>query len=327
MALSTDDFPSFRPRPPWVSGDLQTLRNFLRRPAFDLSAFPAERLVLPMRDGSGDRLIGELNRPRNDPGRPLVVLVHGLTGCSSGTYMLASALNLLRHDYPVLRLNLRGAGLARPFCRQQYHAGRSGDFRDALAGLPPDLLANGLFAVGYSLGGNLLLKYLAEQGDAGPVRAAASVSAPIDLHAASRCLMARRNRLYHHWLLRRMREEALAGEGVTADERQAIATVRRVYDFDDRYVAPRNGFRSADDYYVRSSALSFLPEIRVPALVIHAQDDPWIPAASYKGFNWSSNPMLMPLLPRQGGHVGFHGLDTHVPWHDWCLIKFLDRIR
>jgi uncharacterized protein len=321
--IAADAFPRFRPRPPWVNGDLQTLRNFLRRPDFDLTRFPSERLELPMRDGSGDRLLGDLNLP---PARdkPLVVLVHGLTGCSTGTYMLASALHLLKQGYPVLRLNLRGAGPARTFGRQQYHAGRSQDLRDALAALPESLTNNGVLAVGYSLGANMLLKYLAEQRADGPVRAAASVSAPIDLKAASLRLMRPRNRLYHDWLLRRMQEEALAGDGLDAAERQAVTTARTVYEFDDRFVAPRNGFAGAEDYYIRSSALRVLPGIRVPTLVIHALDDPWIPGAMYTGFVWKAHPLLLPLLPAQGGHVGFHGVGTRVPWHDQCLKIFLE---
>jgi uncharacterized protein len=321
--IAADRFPPFRPRPPWVNGDLQTLRNFLRRPEFDLSRFSGERLELPMRDGSGDRLLGDLNLPASGE-RPLVVLIHGLTGCSTGTYMLASALHLLAQGYPVLRLNLRGAGPTRPLCRQQYHAGRSQDLRDALAALPDRLTGNGIVAVGYSLGANMLLKYLAEQGADGPVRAAAAVSGPIDLKAASLRLMRPRNRLYHDWLLRRMQEEALAGDGLDAAERQAVTTARTVYEFDDRFVAPRNGFAGAEDYYIRSSALRVLPGIRVPTLVIHALDDPWIPGAMYSGFDWKAHPLLLPLLPAQGGHVGFHGVGTRVPWHDQCLKIFLE---
>jgi predicted alpha/beta-fold hydrolase len=322
--IAPDRFPQFRPRPPWVNGDLQTLRNFLRRPVFDLAPYPAERMQLPMRDGSGDTLLGDLNLPAAAAAKPLVVLIHGLTGCSTGTYMLASALHLLKHGHPVLRLNLRGAGPARALCRQQYHAGRSQDLRDVLAALPARLTRSGVFAVGYSLGANMLLKYLAEQGGSGPVRAAASVSAPIDLKAASLHLMRPRNRLYHDWLLRRMQEEALAGEGLDAGERRAVAAVRTVYEFDDRFVGPRNGFAGAEDYYTRSSALRVLPEIRVPTLVIHALDDPWIPGAAYTGFNWQGNPRLLPLLPAQGGHVGFHGIGTRVPWHDLALKIFFE---
>lgn len=307
-----------------MNGDLQTLRNILRRPVFDLTRFPSERFELLMRDGSGDRLLGDLNRPAAGE-RPLVVLIHGLTGCSTGTYMLASALNLLEQGYPVLRLNLRGAGPARPLCRQQYHAGRSQDLRDALAALPGDLTKRGILAVGYSLGANMLLKFLAEQRTDGPVRAAAAVSAPIDLKAASLRLMRPRNRLYHDWLLRRMQEEALAGEGLDAREREAAAAARTVYAFDDRFVAPRNGFAGAEDYYTRSSALRLLQAIRVPTLIIHALDDPWIPGAPYTGFDWQGSPSLLPLLPAQGGHVGFHGIGSRVPWHDRCLKIFFEK--
>jgi predicted alpha/beta-fold hydrolase len=319
--LSSEDFPQFVPRAPWIGADLQTLRNYLRRPAVNLSDFPFERIELPMRDGSGDRLLGDLNRPEVPTDKPLAVLIHGLTGCSTGTYMLVSAQHLLRQGYPVLRLNLRGAGPARPLCRAQYHAGRSQDLRDALAALPAALTAWGVLAVGYSLGANMLLKYLGE--DAGPIRAAAAISAPIDLAAASRRLSEPRNRIYHGWLLRRMQEEALAGEGLEPREREAVRSTRSVLDFDDRFVAPRNGFVGAVDYYARSSAIGFLPSIAVPTLVIHALDDPWIPGAMYQRLEWRANRHLLPLLSAQGGHVGFHGRGTRLPWHDRCLEIFL----
>jgi predicted alpha/beta-fold hydrolase len=322
--LTATDFPPFRPRPPWLTGDLQTLRNYLRQPVCDLSAFPAKRLELPMQDG--DRLLGDLNMPGATVEKPLVVLIHGLTGCSTGTYMLVSARHLLQQGFPVLRLTLRGAGPTRGLCRAQYHAGRTQDFREALAALPAALSARGIVAVGYSLGANMLLKYLGEQGADGPVRAAAAISAPIDLAAASLYLRRRRNRLYHGWLIRRMQEEALAGQRLSAAEQATVRSIRSVYAFDDRFVAPRNGFAGADDYYARCSALGFLPAIAVPTLVIHALDDPWIPGAAYRAVDWPANRHLVPLLPAQGGHVGFHGSGTRLPWHDRCLAIFLQRL-
>src|SRR3546814_6433177 len=109
-----------------------------------------------MPDGTGDVLVGALNRPPGHAGgsRPLVVLVHGLTGSEDSLYMLCSAALLLAHGYPVLRLNLRGAGQSRPVCRLQYHAGRTADLRAVLERLPPTLAGSGLLVVGYSLGGN-----------------------------------------------------------------------------------------------------------------------------------------------------------------------------
>jgi uncharacterized protein len=186
------------------------------------------------------------------------------------------------------------------------------------------LTARGVLAVGYSLGANMLLKYLGEE--AGPVRAAAAISAPIDLAAASHRLSEPRNRLYHGWLLRRMQEEALAGEGLAPREREVIRSARSVLDFDDGFVAPRNGFAGAADYYARCSGLGFLPAIAVPTLVIHALDDPWIPGTMYERVAWQANRHLLPLLPAQGGHVGFHGRGARLPWHDRCLEIFFEAV-
>lgn len=318
--------PPFVPRPPWVTADLQTLRNFLRRPRHDLASWPEVPIELAMADG--DRLLGHLHLPAG-PARATVVLVHGLTGCADSTYIRASARHLLSAGYAVLRLNLRGAGPARPLCRLQYHAGRTEDLRAALrifAARRTDLAARPLFALGYSLGANMLLKYLGEEGRATPLHAAACVSAPIDLHAASLRLMAPRNRFYHRYLLARMRAEALAPSAeLDAAERRAVFAARTVYDYDDRFVAPRNGFADARDYYRQCSARAYLGGVAVPTLVVHALDDPWIPAACYGDIDWLALPAITPLLPPRGGHVGFHGLDSRVPWHDRCTVAFFDR--
>ena len=125
-------FPRFEQRAPWWGGDLQTLRNFLVPRRADLTGYPLSRILLPMADGSGDRLVAYLNRSRAAVRRPLVLLIHGLTGCSESSYMRASARHFLRLGHPVLRLNLRGAGPSRRYCRLQYHAGRSQDLRDLL---------------------------------------------------------------------------------------------------------------------------------------------------------------------------------------------------
>ncbi|WP_232315023.1 YheT family hydrolase [Oceanibaculum pacificum] len=323
-------FPPFCPRPPWWSGDLQTIRNILTGYNPDLAAFPHELLRLPMEDGTGDHLQGALHRPAGERGRPLAVLIHGLTGSQDSSYVCASALALLRAGYPVLRLSLRGAGALQSVCRQRYHAGRSVDLRRALGWLAPAALANGLVLAGYSLGGNMLLKLLGEGRGEGigdlPVLAAASVSAPIDLAETSRRFRAPRNFLYHRWLLNRMKQEALNAPGLSETERQAILGSRDVYEYDDRFIAPGNGFAGAEDYYARCSALGFLATIRVPTLAIHAADDPWIPAAMYRGFDWADNPALTLLLASGGGHVGFHDREP-VAWHDRCLLAFFAGFR
>jgi uncharacterized protein len=305
----------FRPRFPWVGPDLQTLRNFFARPRVALPQ--AETLRFPM--GDGDTLTGELNRAPGGDARPLVVLIHGLTGCSDSAYMRASAAAHLDAGSNVLRLNLRGAG---PLpARGMYHAGRSEDFRCVVEALDAP---HGIHAVGYSLGANMLLKYLSE--GAGKVIKAASVSAPIDLLETSKRIHARRNRVYHDYLLRRMREDALAPHADLGPvARDTVAGVRTIWDFDDRVIAPRNGFADVHDYYARCSAGPRLKDIAVPTLLVHALDDPWIPGALYESYDWRANPNLTPLLSRGGGHVGFHGAGSRIAWHDRAIVGFFGR--
>ncbi len=214
-------FPPFLARAPWGGGDLQTLRNFLIGRRERLADYRSERLVLPTRDGSDDRLLGTLSHPDAAMQRgPLVVLLHGLSGCEASFYILKTAAHLLSLGCRVLRLNLRGAGPSRPFCRFQYHAGHTDDLADALAALPRTLTAAGIVAVGFSLGGNMLLKYLGERGGEAPLKGAVSVSAPLDLAATSRQMARRRNAVYQAYLLREMRREALGqGAELSAAER------------------------------------------------------------------------------------------------------------
>jgi hypothetical protein len=323
--------PEFRERPPWLGGDLQTIRNQLMdaagRGPVDPDPSRSRRLAFTTTDGTGDRLSARYDPPLTGRPAPTAVLVHGLTGCERSGYARGSASHLLACGYGVLRVNLRGAGPSRPLCREQYHAGRSEDLHALLGQIPADIAAAGLAVIGYSLGGNTLLKYLGEAGEAAAPAVAASVSAPIDLAATMRCMLRPRNGLYHRWLLKLMKRESTAASAALSDEqRRAALEARSVYEFDDRFVAPRNGFASADDYYEKSEALRFLGGIRVPTLLLHASDDPWIPDAAYREFDWSRTPKLRAVIAPGGGHVGFHGRGSRVPWHDRCIAAFLDSV-
>ena len=318
----------FRERAPWVGGDLQSLRNFLRRPAIDLGPYASERIVLPLDDRSGDRVSAMLHRPRKGTAgrRPMVVLIHGLTGCEDSIYMRASAAHLLRAGFPVMRLNLRGAGPTRPHCGLHYHAGRSEDLRMMLSALPRTLIEAGVVAVGFSLGGNLLLKYLGEAGSQAAILAAATVSAPLDLAATSRRIAMPRNAAYQWYFVREAQREVLApASEVTPEERRAALEARSIWQFDERFTAPRNGFEGASDYYHRNSSRLFLDDIAVPTLAIHALDDPIVPAEPYRDYDWRRNRHLMPALQPRGGHVGFHDRRGGT-WHDRAIQAFFERV-
>lgn len=317
-----DGLPPFRPRLPWWGPDLQTIRSVMVK-SRALDGHTGERLFFPL--GDGDRLAAMLNRTKSAKKLPLIVLVHGLTGLEDSFYMCESAGHYLSRGFSVLRLNLRGAGRSRPYCRMQYHAGSSDDLARLFASLPADLTANGVVAVGYSLGANLLLKYLGEHGDAAKLIAAAVVSAPLDLAATSQRLNAWRNTAYQRYLLRYMKVEAVApGAELSPAERRAVLGARSVWEFDDVYSAPRAGFDGAADYYARTSSGRFLAGVTVPTLVIHALDDPWVPAEPYRAFDWQNHRNLHDVLTSRGGHVGFHGDDV-AAWHNLAIACFFEK--
>src|SRR5579883_1161600 len=314
----------FQERVPWIGGDLQTLRNTVCGAPPDLHG--GERLLLRLADG--DRLAARLDRPANRSARPLIVVVHGLTGSEASGYVVASTRYLAAQGWPVLRLNLRGALPSRSTAAGQYHAGRTEDLAEALRDLPADLARQGIVLLGYSLGGNLVLKFMGEGGHGLPVLAAIAVSAPIDLSATCARMMRPRNFAYHRYMLAAMKQEALApGAAVSTAERAAIAAARNVYEFDDRFIAPRFGYRDAEDYYESNDAKHFLAGIKQPVLILHALDDPWIPAACYSEIDWSRLPMIEARLTPRGGHLSFHGCGSRIPWHDrvtaWWLARQL----
>jgi uncharacterized protein len=324
--VSLPDPSAFAPRFPWWGADLQTLANHFRAMPAGLAPHRSDPLSFDLGDGTGDVLQATLDKPAMPAaGRPLAVLIHGLTGTEDSHYILSMTRTLLDRGQRVLRINLRGAGRSRASCRGQYYAGRSQDFRALLAQLPAELTRDGVVAIGYSLGGAMLLKYLGEEGAATPLRAAVSVSAPIDLAVTCRNMMRPRNWLYHLHILGQMKVEA-TGEGaeLTSAERAAILRARSVWQYDDVFIAPRHGFADAADYYERCKPLRFMSAIRIATLVLAALDDPWIPGALYSGYDWASNRALAPLLPEHGGHVGFHGADDRQPWSDRVIARFLE---
>ncbi|MEC8198666.1 MAG: alpha/beta fold hydrolase [Pseudomonadota bacterium] len=316
------DFPQFRERAPWFGGDLQTLRNFFaRRIGRGPGDLPGERLELSLSDGG--KLAARLTEGESD--MPLAVVIHGLTGCETATNVVVAARHLSGLGFPVLRLNLRGSEPSAKLAKGHYHAGQTKDLHDILSALDPALTEAGIVFMGFSLGGNMLLKFLAESGKDFPVRAAVAVSTPIDLAESAARLLLRRNRLYHRWLLDRMKDQ-WRDTPLRGNAAKALDEVTSIVQFDDRIVAPVNGFKGAKDYYKKNSAERFLKKVAVPTLLIHAQNDPWIGTAPYARFDWPSNPNLGLLMPRGGGHVGFHSRNGPTPWHCVSAGKFFKGI-
>ncbi len=316
----------FKERAPWWGGDLQTLRNYLISKRLTLPGLSTRR-SFPVSDGSDDQLTGTLHRPAASGRQPLILLIHGLTGCEDSVYMRESTRFHLLRDRPVLRLNLRGAGNSGCLARGYYHAGCASDLQDVLDGLAPEEKSNGVFAIGFSLGGNILLNLLG-----GPVRrhgliGAATVSAPIEPNESCRQLMAPRNMLYHRFLLRRMKQDVLSSVALTHKQRRAVRSASSVYEFDDKFVAPCNGFLNAQDYYEKTAGARQVGSIDVPTLMLHASNDPWVPASPYRTLQSRSPACVRIAIADGGGHVGFHAQGTSDTWHDQHINNFLQSVQ
>ncbi len=238
-----------------------------------------------------------------------------------------SAAWFLGRGHAVVRLNLRGAGPSEARCRKRYHSGHTADLALALRHLARDsgvVGEAGIVAMGVSLGGVILLNHLVRNGRDSGLRAAVTVSSPLDLAAASRRFMAPSNALYKRHLLARMKALMLTA-APAPDWEPVIRGCRNVWEFDDRVVAPWNGFEGAEDYYARCAPLPRLGKIRTPVMLIHAADDPWVPADPYRSLGNIDAPLQVRLLPR-GGHVGFHEHGTDIPWHNRAAERFFKKI-
>lgn len=322
----TDDAPPpvFRERAPWLGGDLQTVRNQLFR---ERAPLPGASREMWFDLSDGDRMTGMLDTPeRPNADAPLILLVHGLTGDEDSVYMRASARWNLSRGRRVLRLNLRGAGRSKPYCQGMYHAGRAPDLEEVVASLPGGLVGDGVFVIGFSLGGAIAVNWAGQFARPDRIVGAAAISAPLDPLEASMRIGAPRNWPYQAWLLREMRQQFLASPApLDAASRAAAQAARSVFTFDDVLVAPQNGYAGAADYYARTAALPWAAQTRTPLLVIHADNDPWIPARAHRALasEASATNHVRVVVTRGGGHVGFHAPDMTTPWHNLAIDAFM----
>lgn len=324
--LESPSFPAFQPHPLVRNGHLQTLagRYFLGSPA------PLESTRHEIDLPDGDRLVAFDTTPDGwAEGDPVVFFVHGLGGSCESPYVVRVAGRMLGLGYRVFRLNLRGAGSGFGLARGIYHAGRTGDVRVGVDWLSPRVPGSPIALLGFSLGGNLVLK-LAAEGAEHPlpgVDCVLAVNPPIDLENCCNHMRQPGFRVYDRHFVRMLTGEIDRLHAHFPDLGPLDWTsVRSLFDFDEVYTAPRNGFTGALDYYRRSSAAPLIRQIQLPGLVIHAEDDPFIPAEPFRQVEFPER-LTLELAPR-GGHLGYlsrdrHGVDRR--WLDARLCHWLER--
>ncbi|HZM88528.1 MAG TPA: alpha/beta fold hydrolase [Blastocatellia bacterium] len=264
---------------------------------------------------------------------PTLVLLHGMEGSTESRYMLGTAEKALRAGLNVVRVNTRNCGGTEHLTTTLYHAGLTEDLRQVVAELSDRDGLSELFIAGFSLGGNVVLKLAGEYGSAAPgqLKGVIAVSPSIDLNASADAIEQRSNMIYNMrfvWSLRtRMRRKArLFPERYDESRLRGVWSIRK---FDDVYTAPHSGFGNVANYYARASSLQFISKIAVPALLIHAQDDPFIPFESFRHPDIEANPNVVLLAPEQGGHVGFISADREGEerfWAERMAVEFVQLV-
>ncbi|WP_330216810.1 hydrolase [Stutzerimonas azotifigens] len=246
---------------------------------------------------------------------PLVLVLHGLTGSSDSHYVLGLQGRLAARGWTSVAANWRGCSGEPNLLPRAYHSGASDDLAEVIAHLQYSHPGRPLFAVGYSLGGNVLLKHLGESGDACPLSGAVAVSVPFRLDQCADRVGLGFSRLYQaHFMramvdyvqvkLQRFRHEGLHDHFAALEKLGPLKGMRTFWDFDGRITAPLHGFTDADDYYRRSSSRYYLGGIRVPTLLIQSADDPFVFPHSLPAAEELSASTRLELHAR-GGHVGF----------------------
>jgi predicted alpha/beta-fold hydrolase len=246
---------------------------------------------------------------KNRHARPTIVIWHGIEGSSASVYMLAIAEKGFRDGFNIVRMNFRNCGGTEHLTPTLYHGGLTDDLQKVMAELIEQDGITNIVVVGFSLGGNLVLKLAGEYGDAPPeaILGIAAVSPSVDLTASADLILKRSNWLYQRDFVRRLKQRIRIKQRLFPElyDVSGLGGIRTLREFDERYTAPANGFRDAEDYYYRASSLRVASQIRIPTLIIHAEDDPFIPIEPLRDPAFADNPYILLIAPKHGGHVAF----------------------
>jgi hypothetical protein len=317
--------PVFRSRRGLSGGHRQTLASFFL--ARRIALPPAEARLIEVEPGV--QVLAHCHWQADRQNTLTAILVHGLEGSSESQYMLGIAAKGLALGMNIVRLNQRNCGGTESLAPTLYHSGRSSDIAAVAQNLIDQDAISGLALVGFSMGGNLVLKLAGEWGSTCPrqFRAVAAVCPAVDLAASADALHLRSNRLYEEyfmWKLKgRLRDKARLFPG--AFDTSRLRGIRTLREFDDKITAYYSGFAGADDYYDRAAAAHVVDRIAVPTFILHAANDPFIRILPNTRQKILNNPHITFLETEDGGHCSYlseaEGDDGH--WAETQVVEFL----
>jgi predicted alpha/beta-fold hydrolase len=296
----------FEPHPLLKNGHVMTIVSALLPRRFDIP--PAEARLFQVDPES--RLLAHCHwQPAKRKNVPVIVIVHGLEGSSDGNYVRGIAEKAAHRGFHVVRMNQRNCGGTETLTPTLYNSGMSADYRAVFEELSNVDGFEQIFFAGYSMGGNLVTKMAGEFGAAVPkaLRGVCAVCPALDLGACADALERPDNYLYQRRFVKGLMSRYARKHRLFPQRYpiKGLAPVRTVRQFDDVITAPHFGYRDAQDYYDHVGAKRVADQIRVPMLMITAQDDPFVPYASFLAAKISENPTIQFVAPQHGGHCGF----------------------
>ena len=325
--MSTAELPPFQPHPFVNSGHLQTLVGYY----WSGSRYSYSAIQHAVRLPDNDVILLHDDCPPGwQAGERVVLLVPGIDGTHNSPFMqrVAAKLNLL--GFRTFRMDLRGFGPAFHLSQHPGHAGRSEDAAEAILRIAELCPSSRVTVVGFSMGGNIVLKMLGEHegSEIGNLDSCLAIAPPIDILRCSQNLLRPENRIYSRSFsksllrhVRRRRPHVEAMRNIPETD-----TPGTLMEFDNRYTAPLSGFRDAEDYYRNCGAKPLLAKIALPTLIIAAMDDPMIPSSIFGDAIFSDSTHLH--IAKAGGHLGFFGVsgvDRDRRWMDWRIIDWVSQ--
>ena len=298
----------FKPHPAFKGGDAQTLAAYAwpRRYRFPRPPQDEERLF---ETEPGVRVLGHCRWQKDRRRHATIVIWHGMEGSTSSIYMLGTAEKAFRAGFNVVRMNFRNCGGTEHLAPTLYHGGLSDDLRAVVNELIESEALERIFLLGFSLGGNMVLKLAGEYGDNAPpeVVAIGVVSPSVDLQASAELILSRRNWLYHKQFLFSLKNRIRLKQKLFPElyDLSRLRRIRNLREFDDEFTSRAGGFLNVSDYYHCASSIRVIENIRIPTLIIHAEDDPFIPFDPLRHPVFAENPYIMLVATERGGHVAF----------------------
>jgi predicted alpha/beta-fold hydrolase len=312
----------FNPHPLFKSGHAQTLAAYRWPRRLRLMQAHRRDEARVFEVGGDVRLLAHCRWHKERLSHPTMLLVHGLEGSNTSVYMLSTANKAFRAGFNVVRLNLRTCGKTEHMAPTLYHGGLIGDLRAVMRELIEKDNCSRIFLVGFSMGGNMSLMLAGEDAERAPreLKGVCAVSPTIDLQSCQESIEMRENRLYMRSFIRSMRKRVRRKRKFFPERysTKGLSRLRTIRDFDEHYTIVEGGYSSVEEYYERVSSIRVLDRIRTPTLMIHAQDDPFVPFHPFQQASIEGNPYLIFLAPEHGGHVGFLGADTNGEDRFWA---------